>query len=260
MEGNLEIVCQTASYWQLRKLRSIVHKALKKRFAGSKPVKYGTLNKGFTEQELLQFLRNVKNDKFRLLFKYQAYLGLRIGEACSLGIGNFNFEKKELIIKSEKSNKIDALLIPADLFRETVNFILRNQQPIKNSSNHIFFKENDNNRNRVQHVNLHYVRKVFREAVGNAGLEFVYAYTDEDLYNRNQRKLHRLTTHSLRHYAITRFAKGTNGNLVLVSRFARHADPSTTMRYISKDNEELYKNIESVFNDTPVLKRSLNFV
>ena len=37
---------------------------------------------------------------------------------------------------------------------------------------------------------------------------------------RSVRQPHRLTTHSLRHYTITSFAKHTNGNLVLTSRFA----------------------------------------
>jgi integrase len=63
------------------------------------------------------------------------------------------------------------------------------------------------------------------------------------------RALHRLTTHSLRHYAITRFTKATNGNVVLASRFARHSNPSITMRYISKDKKELYENIEDAFNE-----------
>lgn len=70
-----------------------MHKTYKKRFKTSKEPKYGSINKAFTELELEHFLRNVKNDKFRLLFKYRAYLGLRIGEVSRLHASNINFDK-----------------------------------------------------------------------------------------------------------------------------------------------------------------------
>jgi integrase len=81
----------------------------------------------------------------------------------------------------------------------------------------------------------------------DSGLDYAYRYSEEMYSGRKERPLYRITTHSLRHYAITKFAKSTNGNIVLTSRFARHADPSTTMQYISRDNEELYKNIDYAF-------------
>ena len=46
--------------------------------------KYGSLNKGFTEQELVRFFNVIDNEKFRLLFSYQSQLGLRIGEAVRI--------------------------------------------------------------------------------------------------------------------------------------------------------------------------------
>jgi hypothetical protein len=35
----------------------------------------------------------------------------------------------------------------------------------------------------------------------------------------------------------------------MASRFARHASSSTTMRYIAKDKDELYKKIDFAFSD-----------
>ena len=81
----------------------------------------------------------------------------------------------------------------------------------------------------------------------SSGLDSIYDYSEED--GKRNRALHRLTTHSLRHYAITHFAKATNGNIVQTCRFARHAKPETTMRYISRDNEELYKSIDFAFSN-----------
>ncbi|MGI0141386.1 MAG: hypothetical protein ACREBF_01905, partial [Candidatus Micrarchaeales archaeon] len=77
-------ISNSLSKHQLEAVRRTITKAFNKRFHRLSKPKYGSINKGFTELELQHFLRNVKNEKFRLLFKYQAYLGLRIGEVCKL--------------------------------------------------------------------------------------------------------------------------------------------------------------------------------
>jgi integrase len=233
---------------QLEEVRSVLTRAHAARFRKRKEPRYGSINKGFTELELQRFLRNVKNDKFGLLFKYQAQLGLRVGEVSKLHISNIDFDKRELTIKSEKSGKMDSLIIPFDLFKETIAFINQNKEPIWKAQGYLFFKDNNNNHNGVPYVDLNYIRKVFRETVIQANLGQIYAYSEETTVGHRERPLYRLTTHSLRHYAITHFAKSTNGNMVLSSRFARHASPSTTMRYIAKDNEQLYKEIDLAFS------------
>ena len=136
-----------------------------------------------------------------------------------------------------------------DLFKETVEFVAKNAVQIKAANGYISYKENGNNHNDLSHVEQHYMRKVFREIIKESGLDTIYGESDESLYRRKERTLHKLTTHSLRHYAITKFAKSTNGNVVLASRFARHANPSTTTRYIAKDSEQLYKEIDFTSSD-----------
>ena len=70
--------------------------------------------------------------------------------------------------------------------------------------------------------------------------------------------MHLLTTHSLRPYAITRFARETNGNVVLASKFARHSDPSTTMRYIHTDKREFYQAIDEInIGGIEILKKAI---
>ena len=239
---------------KLDRLRAVMLKSYNKRYKKSNVPKYGTLDKSFSELELQHFLRNVPNDKFRLLFKYQAYLGLRIGEVTKLHISNIDFEKRELILTSEKTNKSDALRIPHELFQETAEFIQKNKEQIRKSKGFILFKDNDNNHNEILCVDKNYVRKVFRETIVKTGLDYTYAVSDESLYGRKNRTLHRLTTHSLRHYAITHFAKATNGNVVLTCRFARHSGPAMTMHYISRDNEELYENIDNAFKNELLLQ------
>ena len=233
---------------KIDRLRTIMLVACKKRFKRSRIPKYGSINKGFTESELELFFRNVKNGKFRLLFKYQAYLGLRIGEVCRLNLSNIDFDKRELTLKTEKSQMMDSLKIPLGLFRETTEFIHSHAKAIEKSNGFIFYKDNDNNKNGLPHIDENYARKVFREAVVASNLDADYGESDESLYHRTPRTLHKLTTHSLRHYAITKFAKSSNGNVVLTSRFARHSNPAMTMRYIAKDNEQLYEQIENIFS------------
>ena len=245
---------------QLEELRSILHHVDKKRFKGKRKIpKYGSINKGFTELELQHFLRNVPNEKFRLLFKYQAYLGLRVGEVSRLHISNIDFDKRELTIKSEKSAVSDSLAIPLELFKETIEFINQNISAIQKSKGYIFFKDNDNNHNNLSHVDANYVRKVFRASIKISGSDQIYDYSEETYAHHRARPLHRLTTHSLRHYAITKFAKSTNGNIVLVSRFARHSNPMITMRYIAKDNDQLYKEIDNAFSTNQVKNLRNNF-
>ena len=234
---------------KLEELKAVLHRVYKKRFRTPKEPKYGSISKAFTEAELQRFFRNVKNEKFLLLFKYQAYLGLRVGEVSKLHVGNINFDKRELTLKSEKSGKMDSLLIPLELFKETVEYIAKNEASIKAANGYVFFKDNDNNHNKLQHVDVNYVRKVFRETLKVAALDEFYGYSEETNPNKKTRRLYRLSTHSLRHYAITRFSKSNNGNVVLTSRYARHASPTTTMRYIAKDNEQLYSEIDNAFSD-----------
>jgi integrase len=236
------------SWHQLQQLQSILHKTQTKRFAGKrKTPKYGTLSKAFTDGQLTQFLHAVDSDKFRLLFSYQAQLGLRIGEAVRVSLNSINFETRELILKTEKAQVIDTLLIPVPLFKETLAFIERHKGEIEAAQGYLFYADKLRTKRPEPYIEQNYVRNRFRHYIVLAGLDEVYDTSDESIPDRGVRHLHRLTTHSLRHYAITRFAKQTNGNLVLTSRFARHSDPSTTMTYITTRKEELYKEIDNAF-------------
>ena len=111
----VEHISNTISKNKLEQLRTVVTRAHERRFRRRQEPRYGSINKGFTEIELQHFLRNVRSEKFGLLFRYQAYLGLRVGEVCKLHISNIDFGKHELTMKSEKSKRMDSLLIPSDL-------------------------------------------------------------------------------------------------------------------------------------------------
>ena len=132
------------------------------------------------------------------------------------------------------------------LFKDTIAFISKYRAEIEKAQGYLFYADKLRTKRPEPFLEQNYVRNRFRHYIVLAGLDEVYDTSDET-QERSVRHLHRLTTHSLRHYAITRFAKQTNGNLVLTSRFARHSDPSTTMTYISTKKEELYKEIDNAF-------------
>ncbi|MCL4365597.1 site-specific integrase [Candidatus Marsarchaeota archaeon] len=204
--NSLYSVLPTLTHHQMKLIKKIVHKQFLKKFAKNQPPKYGSLNKGFTEQEVQMFFRVIDNPKLRLLFSYQAQLGLRVGEAVKLNIKDIDFQTRELTIKSEKSNTLDTLIIPIPLFRLTLEYIKPNNKQIESSMGYIFFKEEGyySERNE-QYLSKNYVRNRFRYYVQKAGMDKVYDSSDETNYDRTPRSLHRLTMHSLRHYAITSF-------------------------------------------------------
>ena len=163
--SSIEDASRTVSKWQLEAAQSVMVKAYAQRFKRRKEPRYGSINKGFTTPELQRFFRSIASEKLALLFKYHAYMGLRVGKVCQLHISNINFDKRELTIKSEKSGHTDSLIIPLDLFKETVEFMNKHQKEIKAAEGYIFYKENDNGHTGLPYINLNYVRNVFREVV-----------------------------------------------------------------------------------------------
>ena len=244
---------------ELEELTTTIRKEYVRRFKRRKTRKYGSLSKAFTESQVRLFFKVIENDKFRLLFSYQAQLGLRIGEVVRVNIKHINFNSRELTLKTEKARTLDTLLIPMQLFKDTLAFISSHKAEIEASNGYVFFREAKHSNRAEPFLEQNYVRKAFRHYVRLADLDEIYEVSEESIPDRAPRTLHRLTTHSLRHYAITSFAKQTNGNVVLTSRFARHSDPYTTMVYITTKKEELYKEIDNAFSvaQADKLKRSI---
>ncbi len=247
---------------QIEYLRTDIKDYYLKRFRRPREAKYGGLNKGFTDVELRKFLFAIDNPKHKLLFQFQAELGLRIGEAVRVNIKDIDFESRELKVFTEKARQPDVTLIPVPLFRETLEFIKANAVEIEACDGYIFFhdRKTTNHGRKEGWLEENYVRKVFREYCDAAQLDDVYDVSEER-DERRPHKLHRLTTHSLRHYAITRFARSTNGNVVLTSRFARHRDMATTGRYINTDKKEIYEVIDSLaVSEVAFLKKKLSML
>lgn len=248
IEAKLNDLMPKLGKHKVRMLNQMIAKFYAKRWQKKtkKIMKYGTLNKGFNEQELEVFLKAIDNPKYKLIFKFQAYLGLRIGEAVKVNLKNVNLQTREIIVHTEKARVINTLILPIPLYQELLLYLEENKDAITRADGYIFYADKSKSRTPDLHLNVAYVRKVFRQISEQVNLDEVYAESDETEPSRTPRHLHRLTTHSLRHFAITTFSKKTNGNLVLTSRYARHQNPNTTLTYINSDKSELYAIIEQM--------------
>lgn len=251
VETELATLLPRLSKGKVRELRSIILKHFLKTYnVRAKPPAYGTLNKGFSEDELTRFLNCIDSKKWYLLFSYQARLGLRIGEVVKVNLNDFNFGTHELKIFTEKARVQNQLIVPRILFEETMDYIKEHKEQIEKAQGYIFYPNREASHNmtrKVPYLELNYVRKVFRGYIRAAGLDEVYGTSEGSV----QRHLHRLTTHSLRHYSITKFYKTTK-DPILTSRFARHLKAETTLTYIHSDKSELYSYMEQMVSPLKV--------
>ena len=259
MKEEIEAQLPKLAKHQIEELTKVIRQYYVKTYKHRSIPKYGRLNKGFDDYQIQAFFKVIDRPKYRLLFGLMANLGFRIGEVIRINISQIDFKTRELKLRSEKSGRLDSLIVPVQLFKELVLFVRENQEDIERAEGYIFFREASSHSHRKEpYLEQNYVRKVFREYIQLAGLDQVYDVSDETDPNRARRNLHLLSTHSLRHYAITRFARATNGNILLASKFARHSEPSTTMRYIHTDKRELYEAIDSIStSDIDALKKRL---
>lgn len=234
---------------KIEEFQRVISKHYVKRFAGKRRIpKYGGLNKGFTEEKLQAFFLTIDKPKYKLLFGFMAYLGLRIGEAVKVNVKDIDWQTREIRIRSEKTKVLDLLIIPLFLYQQTEEYAKENKQKIDEAQGYLFFQDRRFSKRQELYLESDYVRRIFRDYVVRAQLDETYDTSEESIDGRKNRNLHLLSSHSLRHYAITQFARQTNGNLLLTARFARHIEPSTTKIYIHFEKDELYREIDNTFS------------
>ncbi len=201
IKAQLNALLPKLTKWKVEELQKGISAFYMKKWKRNKIRKYGSISKAFTQDELDRFFSVIKDDRWLLLFEYQTYLALRIREACVLNLKDFDFTIRELRVHTEKAHTLDTLKIPEFLYEQTMAYIERHQKEIEEHAGYLFYPDKMGHSS-MPYVNLNYARTVFRYYASMAGLVEVYDTSDESVPNRAKRKLHRLTTHSLRHYAI----------------------------------------------------------
>lgn len=249
IKGELKELLPLLSKWRVEELQKQLSEFYMHKWKKRRIPKYGSLNKGFTTEELHKFLSIIKEQKYRLLFEYQGFLGLRIGEAVKLNMKDIEFNTRILRVHTEKAHTLDTLIIPPFLFDETIAYIKEHTAEIDKAQGYLFYADKQKSHSKEPYVNPNYVRNVFRRYLSLTGLNDIYDTSVESIEGRAERSLHRLSTHSLRHHAITTFNRSVQGNVTLTKAFARHQDLSSTQVYIYTSKEELYRAIDGAFDN-----------
>ena len=253
IKSELRELLPLLSKWRVEELQKLISHYYTTKWKHRKFRKYGSINKGFTQSELDRFLGVIKEPRFRLLFEYQAYCALRVGEVCQLNIKDLDFKIRELRVKTEKAHTLDTLRVPQFLFEQTLGYIQEHAKEIDEAQGYLFYKDKRKSHTTKPYLDLNYIRKVFRYYISLAGLNEVYDTTEESSPNRAKRKLFRLTTHSLRHFGITTFNRAVGGDIMLTKAYARHREISSTQVYVHTSKEELYGAIERAFTKQEVI-------
>jgi integrase len=247
VQAQLNALLPKLTKWKVEELQHQIAQFYTKAWTHRKTPKYGSIQKGFNQDELDRFFAVIKDERWKLLFSYQAFLALRIGEAVVLNMKDFNFEIRELRVRTEKAHTLDTLKLPDFLFEFTLGYIKTYNKEIENHKGYLFYPD-ENGHSKMPHVNLNYTRRVFRYYAQMAGLTEIYDTSEESLPNRHKRNLYRLSTHSLRHYGITRFNRAVHGDIILTQKYARHREIGSTQVYIYTSKDELYSAIDVAFS------------
>ncbi|MBI4448355.1 site-specific integrase [Candidatus Woesearchaeota archaeon] len=225
---------------QLERIITKVSSVIKKKYKRVKEPKYGSLNRGFTDSELRRFLGCIKNEKAWFCFNLMANLGLRVGEVVMLKWEDIDFINKRVKVYTEKAKTIDFLPM-TERVQKLLRLWVRKLQDYANKEDYLFQGQNR------EYISPNWLRKEFRIACELADLNETYGESEERMIDR-KRVLYRLTTHSLRHYFITKVYNKTK-NPIHSQRLARHKDFGSTQVYIHCTDADLTESMAEAFRE-----------
>jgi len=236
---------------QIENLIRRLSKIKKKKYLRNNDRKYGNLNKGFTEAELKQFFKCCRNLRANLSFQLMANLGLRVGEVVRIKIEDLDFFKNKIKINTEKAGTVDFMHLHMGVRKLLHDWVQKFQEDIIKHNGFLLFpdskSQSDNN-----HISPNWLRKEFRDVCFLAGLNENYGVSEESYESHRERKLYRLTTHSLRHYFITKVYKNSK-NPLFTQRLGRHRDFKSTQTYININQEEIDNVIKKTFEEENII-------
>ncbi len=232
--------------WQLESVSKQLRRAYKKKFRRRKETKYGNINRGFTDEELRRFFESCTNKKARFAFFLMSRLGLRLGEAVVIKLDDLDFTNEKIRISTEKAQTGDFLYLHQEVRQVIDLWIVEHRDEILQANNYLLFSQDC-----TTNVSPHWLRREFRDTCRLANLNQWYSEADDQKsggYKKysKPRKLYRLTTHSLRHYYITRIYK-TCKNPIHTQKLARHREFSSTQVYIHSTEQEIDNTLKKAF-------------
>lgn len=222
----------------------IASKIKQHNFVRLREPKYGSTSKAFSDKELEVFLNNCKFAKAKLAFKLMAFLGLRVGEVVNIKISDIDTKRHLLKIHTEKAHTLDELYLHDKIRHDIYEWMAKYQHRIKKHEGYLLFSDIAGRVN----ISPDWLRNEFRRTAIKSGINDNYGMSTESIPNRKQRVLYRLTTHSLRHYFITRVYRNTK-NPIHTQKLARHKEFGSTQVYIRSNKDELNGSMKDTFGE-----------
>ena len=248
-EPTSTIPIESLSQDKLKELIKKISDVRKKKYKRCKDKRYGNLNRAFTEGELRNFFKCCKNIRANLAFRLMAYLGLRVGEVVELKVEDIDFKNHKLKVNTEKSGTTDFLYIHSEVRKILYSWVQKFQEEILKHNGYVLFPDpkcpSKNN-----HITANWLRKEFRNVSLISNLNESYGIANNYIKEGvlKERRLFRLTTHSLRHYYIDRIYKSCKDPLK-TQKLARHQSFKSTQTYIHLRQDDIDKTLRDVFEN-----------
>ncbi|UJF35763.1 tyrosine-type recombinase/integrase [Paenibacillus hexagrammi] len=170
-----------------------------------------------TELEVKQFIQKVlesKNKRNYAIVTLLAYTGMRISEALSIWLSDFNLQTGECIIRNGKGEKQRTVLMNTKIINALRDYLKdRNRYSVAENSKFLFVSKKNDNLNRTV------VNRIFQQ------------YSPK------------ITPHQLRHFFCTNaIEKGLS--IHEVANQAGHSNINTTLLYTNPDKAKLKRKME----------------
>ncbi len=177
------------------------------------PRKSGQLGELLNTKELRQLFDAVTSSKHRLVLSLIFGLGLRAGEVARLRLGDFDADRRTVIIRHAKGGKQRTLPYDDAVRRDLIAYF-RAEKP----TDYLFTSA---------------TRKSDTGGISVRGVQYIVRTTSE-----RARLTKKVCPHTLRHcFAVQYLNHG--GNLIRLKQLLGHAHFSTTFRYLSYASPEL---------------------
>lgn len=170
-----------------------------------------------SDLEVKQFLQKVlesENRRNYSLFTLLAYTGLRISEALSIKIGDFNLKTGECIIRNGKGEKQRIVLLNNKVINSLREYLKEREEYLTSSNSDYLFISRK--RDRLDRTSVNRIAKQFSN---------------------------KITPHQLRHYFCTN-ALEKGFSIHEVANQAGHSNINTTLIYTNPDKDKLRKKME----------------
>jgi len=248
-QSNPSISLEDLPQDKIKELIKKLSEIRKKKYRRCKEKRYGNLCRAFNEEELKNFFKGCRNPRAFLAFKLMAFLGLRVGEVAVINVKDIDFNKHKLRVNTEKAGTIDFLYIHSEVRKLLYSWVQKFQEDILKHDGFVLFPDpNGNSKN--NHISPNWLRKEFRNVCFLTNLSENYGVANNYIKEGvlKERRLFRLTTHSLRHYYIDKVYRYCKDPLK-TQKLARHQDFKSTQTYIHIKQEEIDKTLKDVFEN-----------